>query len=311
MVYEKVLKIFLLSLILIVKLNYIQAQELKDKNSTICKSVNEKLNTFGDSPLARELSLLLIDASKKGCGTIINKIFKNEDIVVDSRDRFANTPFFYASSSGHFEILKFLQSKGANINHLNLRGKTALLEAIKNNRLKIVKYLLKEGADPNTKTLDNETPLSAAAFNGNQIVVKALLKNKADPGLIDGTGKSAIIYAAAKGFSNIVKALLESGVDVNKKYMNDLTVLMWASGHTDDTPSSEGIKTIKIVVDKGADLNSQDNLGKTALMYSVLLNNIKATQFLLKNGADQEIKDNEGLKAIDLTSDENLLSILK
>ena len=51
---------------------------------------------------------------------------------------------------------------------------------------------------------------------------------------IDKTGKAPIVYAAGLGFTPIVRRLLDAGVDVNARYGNDLTVLMWAAGYAEN-----------------------------------------------------------------------------
>jgi len=286
------------------------ATELINKNESLCRTVNNKLIAFGEKPLAREMSLLLFEAAEKGCGKVVNKLVE-KGVVIDTRDRFANTPLMKAADSGHIEILKFLQKNGGNLNHLNLRGKTALLEAIKKNRKIIVNYLLSQDVDVNMKSLDNETPLSAAAFVGNLKFVKSLLEKGADPKLIDDTGKSAIVYAAAKGFYGIVKILIDNGVNVNERYGNDLTVLMWASGHTDDTPRKDATKTIKTLIEFKAKIDLQDDRGMTALMYAAQRNNIDAVDLLLKYGSNKLLKNKDGLMAIQIATDTKVKGILE
>ena len=286
------------------------ANELVNKNERICKVVKGKLEAFGDKPLAREISLLLLEATEKGCGQIVFELV-SIGAIVDTRDKHANTPLIMSADSGHLDILKFLQKNGGNINHKNLRGKTALLEAIKKNRKIIVNYLLSQDVDVNMKSLDNETPLSAAAFVGNLKFVKSLLEKGADPKLIDDTGKSAIVYAAAKGFYGIVKILIDNGVNVNERYGNDLTVLMWASGHTDDTPRKDATKTIKTLIEFKAKIDLQDDRGMTALMYAAQRNNIDAVDLLLKYGSNKLLKNKDGLMAIQIATDTKVKGILE
>ncbi len=287
-----------------------EENQLKDKNKDLCRPVIKKLNAFGQNPLARELSLLLLEASEKGCGKVVFDIVQKGGLV-NTRDKFANTPLIRASESGHLKIVKFLESKGANLEHLNLRGKTALLQAIKKNRKKIVKYLLSKNVDTNTRSLDNETPLSAASFNGNLNFVKLLLKKNANPNTVDETGKSAIIYASAKGFYDIVEILIQNGVDANKKHGNDLTPLIWAAGSTDDTPQIDAVKTLQVLIDNNAQIDHQDNLGMSALMYAAKQNSLEITKFLVESGANKNLKNNENKKAIELTKSKEIKLVLE
>ena len=48
-----------------------------------------------------------------------------------------------------------------------------------------------------------------------------------------------------------------AGVDVNKTYHHDLTALMWAAG-------SGKTETVKLLVERGADISRKDDRGKTA-----------------------------------------------
>jgi len=271
---------------------------LQDKNPLVCRSVRGKLTGFGLTPLGREINLLLFEASQKSCGALVKELV-TMNAAVDARDRSASTPLMKAAEAGHVDIVKYLESVGGNINHRSLRGNTALLLAVRSNRTKVVKYLLQQGADPNILSLDNITPLSAACFDGNTRLIKYLLDAGADPKTQDGTGKSPIIYAAAKGFSGVVKTLLSEGVDPNEKYKSGLTAVMWAAGHTADTPAVEGVKTIMILGENKANLNTQDDRGMTALMYAYQLDNMDAAAALLSLGANPDVRDASGKVAAD------------
>ena len=49
-----------------------------------------------------------------------------------------------------------------------------------------------------------------------------------------------------------------TGVDVNARYDNDLTALMWAAGFGQD-------EAVKLLLARGAERDARDNRGKTAL----------------------------------------------
>ncbi len=107
-------------------------------------------------------------------------------------------------------------------------------------------------ADVNHRNLAGSTALLRAATKNRRRTAKKLLAAGADPGVIDATGKGAMVYAAAKGFAVIVDTLLKAGIEVNTRYGNDLTALIWAAGHSNDVPAAEGLETVKLRLEGGA-----------------------------------------------------------
>ena len=71
---------------------------------------------------------------------------------------------------------------------------------------------------------------------------------------------------SARGFTAIVKRLLDAGVDVNQRYGNALTLLIWAAGHANDVPEKDGVATVELILARGAQLDAADDRGRTALM---------------------------------------------
>ena len=97
-------------------------------------------------------------------------------------------------------------------------------------------------------------------------VVDMLLARGGNPQDADATGKTPILYAAARGFSPIVERLLATGIDVNARYGNDLTLLMWAAGHSEDVPEQDGLYLVTLLLARGARVADADNRGRTPLM---------------------------------------------
>ena len=238
-----------------------------DENKIVCDRVRDKRVALGLDALIREYSMLLLEASEKGCLAEATELL-NRGALINVKDRLANTPVIRAAGAGQLEILKYLTTKGGLLNQPNLRGSTALIKSVKNNRRKTTIWLLDQNVEVNVLTLDNEMPLSQAAFDGNLRTVKRLLKAGADPLKKDKTNKSALIYAAAKGFHKIVSELLKAGANPNEVFINKTTPIMWAAGHTADTPNEDALKTVEILLQGGAIMTNLDNRGYTALDYA-------------------------------------------
>jgi ankyrin repeat protein len=200
-----------------------------------------------------------------------------------ARDRLSNTALIHAAGAGHGDIVRLLLDRGADIDHANLRGSTALAAAVARNRTDV-------------------TLLGAAAFNTEAEVVRRLLADGADPAEMDGTGKGPIVYAAGKGLVSIVQLLLDAGLDVNAAYGHDLTALMWAAGHANIVPVQDGLATVKLLVERGADLNLVDDRGRTALMIAAGRGHAQIAAWLVENGADPRVKDRGGKTARDLAA---------
>lgn len=67
--------------------------------------------------------------------------------------------------------------------------------------------------------------------------------------------------------------------------------------HVMDFPS-KNVKILKLLLDYGADINAQDELGCTELMHAVAYNETEEFLFLVKRKASVQIKDKQGSTAL-------------
>jgi ankyrin repeat protein len=96
--------------------------------------------------------------------------------------------------------------------------------------------------------------------------------------------------------------LLSAGIDVNRRYGNDLTALMWAAGYSDDATPADGAATVRLLLAKGAQLDLADNRGRTALMIAAERGHAEVVTQLLAAGADRKLRDRDGKTAADLAT---------
>ena len=88
----------------------------------------------------------------------------------------------YACEGDHTEVAEVLLHSGAHIDQTDNEGRTALMKAVRAGHLCTVRYLISKGADINRTTNSNDANvLSLACGNGHFDIASLLLQHGADP----------------------------------------------------------------------------------------------------------------------------------
>lgn len=265
-----------------------------------CRDLNRRYETGKSEMTAIEVSLTLFAAADRNCVELATRLL-DHGASVDARDRLGARPLSHAARAGHLEMVDLLLQRGAPINERNLAGGTALYEAAERGQAAVVQRLIDKGADADLRGRSGISLVAAAAYAGRAALVKLLLAHGADGRTPDDTGKPPIIYAAAGGQLDIVKQLLALNIDVNARYANDLTVLMWAAGPDEKVGEAQALEVVSCLLDAGAHIDDRDARGRTALMISAEGNRAEIAKLLLAHGADPALTDKAGKRAADLT----------
>lgn len=177
---------------------------------------------------------------------------------------------------------------------------TLLFLAVAYNKMEIVKFLISKGADVNVRGGINEmTPLELAIINKNIELTELLVScnaqyrlktfNEAIPPeiitlLADSRKKPtyADIFDAVEKCSILgVKACLRQGIDVNATDAHGQTPLHICA--------IKGCSEIaKLLIAKGADINLKDAVGNTALKIAVYYGNKDVEAALRFHGAEEQ-----------------------
>ena len=264
-----------------------------------CAELEHRFEAGRSELAAPQVSALLFGAADNGCDALAQRLLE-AGASVQAQDREGSMALIHAARAGQSAMIKLLLDHGANINQRNIKGATPLFVAAENNRVRAAQDLLDHGADVNLPGRSNVSALSAAAFAGSGKIVDLLIARGADVQWQDSTGKTAVVYAAARGFAAIVESLLASGVDVNARYGNDLTVLMWASGHANDVPEEDGLRLVQLLLERGAHIDDVDDRGRSALMDAAELDHGAIAEWLVAHGAKRDLRDKDGKTAADL-----------
>ncbi|WP_409187565.1 ankyrin repeat domain-containing protein [Bradyrhizobium sp. RDM4] len=243
---------------------------------------------------------MLFSAADTNCTGLATALL-NSGASVDARDRVGARPLSHAARFGHMEMVDLLLSRGAPIDARNLSGATALYFAAERGHAAVVHRLIEHGANVKLTGRSGISPVAAAAYAGNDAIVEALIAQGADERLPDDTGKPPMVYAAAAGHVDVVKRLLSRNIDVNARYANDLTVLMWAAGADEKVGDADTAKVVTYLLEAGAHIDDRDARGRTALMIAAEGGREAVAALLLARGADPSLRDNSGKRAADLT----------
>ncbi|CAN0016333.1 unnamed protein product [Scytosiphon promiscuus] len=245
------------------------------------------------------------------------------------------TAVHHATRSGHGNIVGFLLESGASTSTEDGDGGTPLHLAAENGRLDIVRSLLVHGANHDALDRQSKTPLYWAAEHGHLPVAEALMDAGAD--LSGGRGLFSPLQAACgRGHHGIIRALIEHGADVNAADLNGGTALLRAAANIDATAidllaeaganmdddscvygdtalgvaaAKGGVRAASALLRHGADINFKasryDGRGQTPLLLAAYQAGTRATivetvDFLLRQGADETMVDQDGKSAIDL-----------
>jgi len=236
------------------------------------------------------------------------------------------TPLMFAARENDLESARLLVKAGAGVNAQSGDGKDAISLAFFDGSYDVAEFLIDSHANVNQADAQRFTPLFWAVDRRNMEtapnfpwtetrdplpLIKKLLDAGADPNaLINSTprarmreGSPRLVYAttlmraALAGDVELAKLLMSHGADPNILSKDRETTLMAACGtgfingyHRQRTPV-ERLELVKLLVEKGQDVNAADNYGITPLMVAANLGDLEVVKYLVSKGADLAAHD--------------------
>ena len=110
-------------------------------------------------------------------------------------------------------------------------------------------------------------------------------------------GRTPLMWAAAYGDGDIVRLLIEKGADVNVRDNTGETALLEAVKYGKKAVMFDEINIVELLIANRADINARDNEGKTALIEAVRNAPIQTIKLLIEKGADVNLKAKNGFTA--------------
>jgi ankyrin repeat protein len=186
---------------------------------------------------------------------------------------------------------RLLIDAGAIVNATTKAGETPLFVAsTRSGNVQTAELLLSKGANASVKTATGLSALGGAALFGDAALMRLLMANGAKAA---DTPDLARTSAAGHCFE-CLKLALDQGASANGATRNGRSALQDAAGFGH-------IDMVRLLVEKGADIQAADSRGYTALMRAVLSyepGSAKVVEYLLSLGAGVSSKNETGETAL-------------
>ena len=199
------------------------------------------------------------DAAASGDLDLVKKILEQDPSLVNQDDQYEWRPIFHAGLRRHYDIVKYLIDRGADLAAhdgyvIHYAGE------IPNNKEVVSLLIAYGGLDAHAKpSSETARQFIYAVFLDNVERVNAMLRD--NPELVEeryARGDTALHHAARNGDLEIVKQLVDNGSDVDAIADQGHFPLYCAAGHGH-------VETTRYLVEKGADLQARLSDGKTVI----------------------------------------------
>ena len=274
--------------------------------------INER-NKQGITPLA-----LAVEKQDKA----MVSFFAKQQADIHAEDIEGNTPlsriFSKEINKENLEIIENLITK-QNVTSRDSYGNTPLHIAVeKNASLEQIQPILRYKIDFNARNKNGDSPLYIAIEKNHRIMGELLLNNNADVfstnienfsplrlamtkggevqdwlltsqviKTADGIGNTPLHYAAEWQLDNSVAIILEKGANPNTKNTNGETALF-------NAVKTNSTTTLNLLLEKGTDINARDYLGNTALHSCIRWNSKESALLLMQQGANSNAQNLAG-----------------
>ena len=246
------------------------------------------------------------------------EILLDRGLDVNALGRYGDNPLnISARGSQSPEVITLLLERGADVSAKGPQGESVLHQAGTNPNPEIAELILAQGLDIEVKDDEGMTPLSWAVrsfpryeYTGQNTLptIEFLLDQGASANSKDNSGNTPFILAFDPSGTTsrrymtpdyaLVRLLVDRGADIDTSNIAGETPLFQAVN------KERLIHTAELLAELGADLDKLDSGGNTALHLAVLRDWEQMVEMLLDNGADRKITNAAGKTVCQVARDE-------
>lgn len=217
--------------------------------------------------------------------------------------------FLWALGYGHVALANWLLIRWAEVcQHWQVLGRLAFGWAAASPSESAIETLCRHGCDINgvdKPPKGGHTALLQAVGDGDEGAVRKLLGNGADADAgRPSDNLTPLMLACQQGRCQIARLLVTYGADVDSRDWSGTTALPWAA-------RNGYLDIVYLLLSNGADICSSGCNGMTALHYAASNNHSSLVDLLLTRGADVNAVDEKGSSPLILASRANLVDTIR
>ena len=296
-------------------------QDLRDNYKS--KTAEERYDYYRTLPLDDKdlFGDTLLDIALNFADVEALKILLERNVDVNEINSHGNRPLHnlillseYKNLNDVLTCVELLLDNGASVLRKNEMGETPVLSAIRGNYIEILELFIKRNLKLDLKDSYGNGPLHIAAYSCNsnneekkKKIFKLLLDAGIENDIKNDDGYTSIDILANQRVNPILFSILKGEYDFdNPNSTSNLTSAM--SLHSAILSSNYDV--IKVHLKVGTDINeiSEENnnsYGLSPLGVACHILDFESVELLLKNGADPNLKNNDGQSAMDIAVENN------
>lgn len=235
------------------------------------------------------------------CPTTIQRLLKDERVIVDQRDHSGRTPLSWTASHGDSHGVRYLLNSGSDINSTDDHGRTPLSWAVSSRNRETIEQLLRWASKIALCDIDGRAS-SQAATNDQVDTMREALEYRPSTNIPDSGGQApppgentTLVQIRSygdipdnDGLTPLSRAVLIGDLDI-------VCRLLAVTPHV-DTPDRTGHtpllyaarleyrEMVELLLQNNPDVNKKDMDGRTALSWAASSGSIEIVTMLLETG---------------------------